>query len=296
MRFAIGRLAARPGDRISVMGKAKRTVFILLLTPLLVHSQVGTGTILIFQIQKRKFIMAADSRAMLQGKANDGNCKIAAFDKSHLVFGVTNGPKYIPFPGVDFAPAWDAIKEAEKALKTATISKGDASAKVNAVADAWAKNMQLDWQGLYLIHPDLVRKVALDEKQGLTHGVFAMEAEGQLALVARGIKFENGAITIESPEFVKYCWAPELCASGMLDIFNEYTRKTSQRAKDEKWEFPPSLLERTSPDMLKIVKLVELTIAYDPSGTVGGKIDAVELDVDGSIHWFQNPNCPSTYE
>lgn len=45
-------------------------------------------------------------------------------------------------------------------------------------------------------------------------------------------------------------------------------------------------------DILKTMRLVELTIKYGPDD-VGGNIEAVELDKDGTLRWFANPNdCP----
>ncbi|MFZ3369526.1 MAG: hypothetical protein WA239_20625 [Candidatus Sulfotelmatobacter sp.] len=268
-------------------------LFISVLTSQLAHSQINSGSILIFQLAHDKFLMAADSRMMLEGKASDGNCKIAAFG-DHLVFGVTASPKYIPLV-VDLAPAWDAMKEVKNAITLTALSQGNSAARVIAIADTWARHMHFNWQNLFSIHPELVRKVAEDDNGGLTEGVFAAGGNGDIALTARRINFTNDIITIEYADFISTCGVA-ICASGMLDIFTEYTKKTSQRAKDESWTFPPSLLGRTSPEMLRIVRLVDLAIAYDQSGTVGGSIDAVELDADGSIHWFQNPNCPETYQ
>jgi hypothetical protein len=39
---------------------------------------------------------------------------------------------------------------------------------------------------------------------------------------------------------------------------------------------------------MRIVRLVDFAIAYDPSGTVGSPIDVLELDRDGNQRWNQN--------
>jgi len=43
------------------------------------------------------------------------------------------------------------------------------------------------------------------------------------------------------------------------------------------------------------MQLVHLTIALDPSGYVGGPINALELTPSEGIHWVhREPNCPAS--
>ena len=46
-------------------------------------------------------------------------------------------------------------------------------------------------------------------------------------------------------------------------------------------------------DVLKTMRLVELTIAYHMGNDVGGKIDAIELFKNGGLRWVaRKENCP----
>jgi len=276
-----------------MQNKAKWTLVLSLLVCQLAHSQINSGTVIIFQLVNDKFIMASDSRMIFEGKPSDGNCKIAAF-RDHVVFGVTGGPKYVPGP-LDSVKSWDAMLEAKRAVDIFGISNQDSASRVTAIANAWATNMQTNWQILLVSHPDLVRKFAADENGGLTNGIFAATASGRISLTMRGLVLKNDLIAVETPTIVGTCGGGP-CASGKTDIFNEYTQNLSKRAKDEKWTFSSSLLDRTIPEMIKIVRLVDLSIAYDSSGTIGGPIDAIELNADGSMKWYQRPNCKETYQ
>jgi hypothetical protein len=62
---------------------------------------------------------------------------------------------------------------------------------------------------------------------------------------------------------------------------------------------PPLKIRTTVPkgtpqDAKLAIKIVEFTIdSYKSSGDVGGKIDVVELDKGGGVHWLaRKDNCP----
>jgi hypothetical protein len=259
----------------------------------LAHSQINSGSLIVFQVVDGKFIMAADSREVLNGIPNDSNCKIAAFS-DQLLFGATGVPRITSFPP-DIFSDWDALEELKKVVNTTTfINTVDAATKVATIADKWARALQFDWRVLYVIHPKNVEDIARHQRGNLINGIFAVSVGDHVALTVRSIILSNKVPTIDRPDVFQCGVLP--CAAGITDIVTEYVHRTSQRANQETWSASPILLQRAIPEMLKVIRLVDLTIAFDPTGFVGGHIDAVELDYDGSIKWFQRPDCPETYD
>ena len=256
----------------------------------LARAQVNTGSIVVFELtnQRDRFIAAADSRAVFKSKlAEDNHCKIAGF-REQFVFAITGAASY-PSGVRDRAPSWDGIKEAGKVIRLHGLNKPQsAETRVNTVADMWGRKLKNDWQDLYRWHRDIVEESAKRGKGTLTTGIFATAVNGEIAVAVRSIDLTKEKVVVAAP---KDKCEIGLCASGLTDIFKEYVDKASQRAKDEAelW----SLSQRPDTEMRWLIRLVDLTIEYDLTHQVGGKIDVIELWKDGSIHWIQRkPECP----
>jgi hypothetical protein len=245
------------------------------------HAQVS-GTIIVFDATTDGFFIAADSRAVFNDKRwEDTHCKIAAIDEN-VVFAVSAAAAY-PADSTDPVPAWDAIREARTAanIPRAPSNSGDA---VVRIADAWAKQMETKWNLVKRFHPEKLREAELHGKGVLTNGIFAVGGGDSVSFTVRSIRSENANITWEAPPIT--C---TLCASGELGVFLEFAGRTSDRAKSHEGDLPASPL-------LTVVRLVDLTIAYDKSGNVGGPIDALRLARDGRITWFQKKrDCAENY-
>lgn len=272
----------------------KRAAYIViaLLISQSAYSQISSGTLIVFQSVNNKFMIAADSRGSFNDSPHDTYCKIAAF-RHQVIFAVGSGPFYVP-GNPDPAPAWDATDEAHKAIAANASKRSDDSvSRVKSIADRWAENMKIDWQILNAFHPDLVNKFALDEHGNLTTGIFAAVSHGSVSFTVRSIVFNNGLIAIAIHD--TGCTTGP-CASGTTDIFTEFVRGKTERAKKEARRSAP-LPKGMSRKMLHIIRLVELTIIYDTTHVVGGPIDAVELSGNGGIRWRQlKCNCPKNQD
>jgi len=274
--------------------KMKRTACILIWMFISqpAYPQVSSGTVIVFQLVNGKFVVAADSRGIFKGIPNDTYCKIAAF-RQQVVFAVAAGPFYVP-GNPDAAPAWSATEEASKAIAiNPSKEQRDSVSRVNSIADTWASSMITNWRILNLIHPNFVSQFALAENGSLTTGIFAAASHESVSLTARAIVLKNGIVT--AVHLDEDCSSGP-CVSGMADIFAEFILGKTERAKKEA-RSPLSLPKGMSREMAHIIRLVDLTIAYDPTQTVHGPIDAVELSGDGSIKWFgRKEQCPESQE
>src|ERR1700722_5083590 len=164
----------------------------------LAHSQVNSRSIIVFQVVDGKFIMAADSREVLNGEPSDSHCKIAAFS-NQLLFGIAGVPSVTSVPP-DVSHDWDAMKELNKIINTTTfIGTVDSATKVTTIADKWADVLKVDWSLLNAIHPELVEDVARHQHGNLTNGIFAVRVGNQVALAVRSIVLSNAVPKTDVP-------------------------------------------------------------------------------------------------
>lgn len=260
------------------------------------QSQLGSGTIVVYNLTQDKLVIAADSRATYGDRPpDDMQCKISAF-RNHIVFAAGGAAYYIP-PVSSGERPWDAIEEAKTASTIGVIGSTTVTEEIERIADAWAISMQANWNSFYLVHPDLVRETANEQKGLLTDGIFVEAKNGEMALTVRAIRFTNG-LNLTSVE-TAHCEPTHWCASGQIDVFMEFANRTTPRAVMERdtWfkQFDSGSFRAISSDraLLRTVRFVDLAIAYDITGTIGGPIDAIEMGKDGSIYWFmRKTQCP----
>ena len=240
-----------------------------------------------FHVAKDRFIIAADSRAVFNGKPEDNDCKIAAFE-NQFVFATSGASGYRPAKeGFDPATAFDNIEEAGKAISS-QLSK-NAGDDLNEIADSWAKNIVKDFQSLYAIHPEIVLEGAQRGRDTLANGLFARAINGEIVLAFRSVTFNLGRSDRFAVEAIPQDCAAKICATGMAGVFDEYTKSPpeTERAKRE------GILGPTVDETSRITRLVRLSVLYtEPQGEVGGPIDVLELWKNGRIHWVsRKTNC-----
>jgi hypothetical protein len=255
--------------------------------PNLAHTQVRSGTIVVFQLKDNQFSIAADSRSILNGAPNDSECKIMALNRN-FVGAITGGSGYRNGGDVfDLAKPWNGLEEMRRIAEGEILMpRPSHGATLERIADAWADAVKLDFANTYTAHPGLVIGLAHENQGLLINGIFALADDGIVSLTGRSVVFGQGEMSVVSHDG-RDCALP--CAAGTIDVFNEMVFQTSPRSKTEYGHF-------SGPSVLRVFRLVDLARAYDKSGTVGGPIDALELFKDGSIRWFsRKDNCPANW-
>jgi hypothetical protein len=255
------------------------------------HAQVNTGTIVVFQLTNEKFVIAADSRGVVADKPpEDTHCKIAAFKSHHVVFAVSGAAYASPLGIADQMPSWNAIDEAGKVvLAEESMEPANVVDAILNISSAWETRMLFLWTEMMLYHPENVREVAARGKGHLTTGIFAVARNGSIAYRLAMIVFDNGKPVALHPDRDCQNWP---CADGMADVAGRYIESDT-----EFMTAYPTTIKSWGYELLRVVRLVDLTIAYDPSGTVHGPIDALELLNDGTISWRRKKgNCPENQD
>jgi hypothetical protein len=190
----------------------------------------------------------------------------------------------------DLMPSWDALNEAKKAVLVDERMKSlDAVDAVNNIASYWENNMLSIWKGMMLNHPTIALEIANRAHGHLTTGIFAVARNGSVAYQWTLIILDDGKPRIWRPNLDCQHWP---CVAGMIDIATKYMKSDT-----EFMTAYPSTTKSWGYELLRVIRLVDLTIAEDPSGTVHGPIDALDLSNNGTIRWRQKKaNCPESQD
>jgi hypothetical protein len=264
-------------------------------------AQINRGTIGIMFFNQNKVIMVADSRVLAVGAhvpPDDSACKIATLNNQIVFFAANVSGFSIDTSRFSPVEPWTATGDIRRVYKTLS-EKNPKEIWVGAVADEWGKFESQRLRGLYEFEPRQV--IAATDNGILTVAyVGGIDVPGYLIAFQVNITFDN----IRRPP-VQYRVEPILCgsaqgcysAAGQTDVFTEYTGFRSDRAKLESlsWNSGRAFSRTFQPkdlDIIRTIRLVDLTLAFHKGSDVGGKIDAVELSRDGKIRWFaRKQNC-----
>ncbi len=166
--------------------------------------------------------------------------------------------------------------------------------RVVGTAIEWGNIISSKFGGALLSHPEQVAEVARQGNGILTRAIIGgLNDDGTLILLQTIVKYEGGVLSSPSAETTQITHCDKsYCAIGEVEVEQEFVNLTSERAKKEakKWK-PPKNSKPADYDILRAMRLVDLTIQYH-GNDVGGPIDAVEMDKDGSVRWFAiKENC-----
>lgn len=254
----------------------------------------GTGTVIIFNRTEDKLIVAADSRENHRESnrpPDDTYCKITAFG-DQIVF------TSVGVDGASGTLAWNNIDVAASVIHSARSNGRDF--RLYDVVVAWGNSMMQNWRAAYLLSPATVVMAAEQNDGGLTAGMFAQVKNGKIYWEGAAITFDRsraepvGLIVGQ----MDTCWAcgeegsAKICAGGKVAVATKFCAQHAPDIVPSK-----SLLDRIGKEGVLAIRIADLTVAYDRSGEVGGHIDAVELNRNGSIRWLaRKDNCPENHD
>ncbi|HVI08993.1 MAG TPA: hypothetical protein VND65_11955 [Candidatus Binatia bacterium] len=276
-------------------------LFVVLATGLSAAAQAGHGTIVILDFAKDRMAIAADSRITFNDKPPDDSfCKIRVY-RHRIVFAQMGSIGYIrgsndPFPG------WYNAPLAARAVREMGNPDKNPDDEIMDISGIWARSIALYWNRALQTNPDVVYRTAKPGGDIITGAVFAEARNGAVhwrtVFVGLNPTLKPPAVQAFTGE-LHDCFpcgeGEKVCAMARPVIPTEYCTQSSVRAKDETshWNPAPELENWVSRETLHAVRLADLTIAFDPVGNLGGKIDTVELHNDGTIQWvFRKPGCP----
>jgi hypothetical protein len=259
-------------------------------------ARVSHGTIAVVYYTSSKIVIAADSRGTEMGLApNDMECKIAALG-SDIIFvstgigGFDSGDPRFPTRG------WRSTDEAHKAYER--LSAGGRHPSVADVANEWSRVMVRNETQLYGLIGEMLIEAANDGV--LTQAMFGGVGEdGSLEMVSSDIVLQgddNDKLHPIDADMGVMLPQDSLGVIGEGAIFKEFFEAGTDRAKREaaQWEKDSMKIPADDRTLFKMIRLIDLTAAYDQMGVVGGPIDVVELDLGKGIRWHQRKSiCPA---
>jgi hypothetical protein len=257
-------------------------------------AQVTRGTVGVIYYTNTEIIMAADSRStdMYDDTLKD-ECKIAALGRNMIFVstGVSGYDSGDPrFQGAN----WRSAGEAHRIFDRLSAG-GSHRPTVVEVAGEWSRAMVRNETLLYGRLGDELLEAASDGI--LTQAMFGGAADdGSLTLISVNIMIQpddSPAIRAEiGMELPPDSWG----VIGEGAIFTEFFQGASERAKKEaaQWEEDSADMSMEDQILFRMIRYIDLTIAYDQSGAVGGPIDAVQLEQGKEIRWRQRKAaCPT---
>jgi hypothetical protein len=141
----------------------------------------------------------------------------------------------------------------------------------------------------------LVSKAA--ENGILTVALFGgLGAAGSLEMVQVLIGIQSNPIQpiATSIQEITSCPLQNFCAIGDAAAVPEFVIGTSERSRTEfqNWKPAESGIAPRYYDVRRAIRLAELTIKYQARSDIGGPIDALQLNRDGTIEWYsRKQNC-----
>ncbi len=265
---------------------------IVLLSPCVMH-----GTIVVVNISKGRVVVAADSRA-----SGDNFCKVFSFNH-RIVFsesGSTGPGNDLSYGRSGSVAGWTNQALAREAIQAVGFTKGTGSAHIRDVATKWATLLVPHWEELYRLDQRSVLAVSNEMGGYLTSGFFAEVVDGLVYLQAAGITvtpnsahpigFDVGDLTGCTP-----CGQPngKVCFGGKVEV---PTKLCASSTAVHPTASAAMLEAGWTNESLLALKLADLAVAYDTTGTIGGVVDVLELDQSGT-HWLaRKPSCSEDIE
>jgi len=271
-------------------------ILALLLSPLyLAHAEVQSGTVIVVYFSQDKLIMAADSRSGFTDRANsDEICKIIA--PNHKFLFAVAGIAAATDKTNSFL-TWDGQDEARRAYDKTIGAFSEAPPDlIERIATSWGQTIQQNIVRLYFSDIATFKSRLKQPKGMLSLGVFGgRNPNGSLRLITAEIDYDESflppiRLTVTTQSCVENV---NICAFGEVSVPAEYVNLVSDRAKKERAGWDPSpAFPKEDWDILRVIRLVDLTIAFDKTGRVGGGIDAAQISQDGTLRWYQRKeNC-----
>jgi hypothetical protein len=254
----------------------------------------GTVGVAYFTKDKDKIILAADSRSLRENEPNalpnDSVCKIAA-PSGKLVF-VSSGISSYDNGGMgDPVQSWSNVDLIHRAYSIASTKPIPTYGHIIETAHKWTNLVSVHLESLRSSHPNDFMDAVKNGHGLLTRAILGgLNDNGILLLSVANVRFQDGAV-VSTSEAIECPGG--FCAIGASDIEQEFVNRTSARAKKEAQQWKPPVKSKVADyDILKTMRLVELTIKYQRGKDVGGPIDAVEMDRFGRVRWFAvKKNC-----
>lgn len=257
-------------------------------------AQIQHGTVGVVYFTQDKISVAADSRGIIDQNTppDDTVCKLAAFggDVIFVSAGSIRNSSQSPL-----VPSWDNLAEARSAYNRVVFQYSTSRGHVREIAEDWNISISSNFDTMARYAPDSFAG-AVDPAGNLTSAMIGgLDDKGNLVLFGVTISAVTASPASRAVGLAVQADCPHrrFCAIGAPEIVTEFADEASERSKTEakEWKPPNGSMPRDY-DMLRTIRMADLTVLHHVGKDVGGPIDAAQLDRDGSIHWYaRKKNC-----
>ena len=282
---------------IPAMKWSRFAVLVLAITSLSAFSQNRSGTIVVIYLSNTKAVVAADSRVathFANGSTTitDDGCKIAVLGDGAIFAesGVDgHGKPGVPseYPTI---PGWSMIDEARR-------SHAENAPSIGNVMQPWVQTVLQKFNLMAAAEPEFLRVQAetyggviangffiAGDPPTATQFVFTYDASRPVSPVT----YRTQRLSCEGIPIGPFC------GTGNTGLLKEFAMLETPRAQkeNEDWLQQRPARKGQDDDALRAIRLVDLTIAYDSTKAIGGRVDAVKIE-NGKVRWIaRKEGCP----
>jgi hypothetical protein len=263
---------------------------------LIVHpafAQIQAGSVGVAYLTDEKIALAADSRVTLgKDPPRDDACKVTALG-GKMVLVATGAAGYVSRSPL--IPSWSTAEEARRAFQSVQARNPDTDGWTGDVAVDLAKHLAGRFSALLKWERSSVVEAAAENGALAVALLGGRGYNGHPELFQVAVTFGNATPAIAWKVSTVTCPLNDVCAIGKTDVVTEFAGMTSARARWETASWATDDAETAARDyaVRQAMRLVQLTMKYQQGTSVGGPIDAAELEPEGRVRWYaRKQNCP----
>lgn len=252
---------------------------------------VGHGTVVVIFFSGDRVVLAADSRLTFSGGRRghaDNQCKVADLGRE-AIFAASGLSKYSFSPGQK-NPAFDAQKTALRAARSLPPEVID---RPKAMAEAWAKQVKTALDTELDRHPQEIISSLHGSSTLLGGGIFAGRSTSRLSVYFAALycqcggahKFSSIQITQIRPSDDGLP-AAVVGTQDAMSLFTEMVDATTPRGIDALADITKHT-DVPDPGAEATIKTADFILHNTKDPTIGGPINAIELNSSGEVHWVK---------
>lgn len=243
------------------------------------------ATSIVFKVQDQRVVIAADTLAdkldVSSSALHEDQCKIAPLGRA--AFAVAGYSDYKRIDSSDQISDWDAISDA----KAAQAAHGQ---DIQEAADDWAARAVQHYTTFFFSAPLRVRALAnINPQHVLVIGAFVGWGGDKAARLIFEYVYLDDKAPIQSRRLIlpsrDLPYTTNAITQELIEGHSERTEAVATRWKTKLRKLPKA--ERV---WRWLEFIITATSQWDK--TVAGRVDVLEVDRDGHVHWLQNFTCP----
>ena len=249
------------------------------------------GTVVVIYFSNEAVVLAADSRRTFSGGRHgheDVQCKVSDLGQSIIFAG--SGVSGFDFGPGQLTTSFDTYKTA---LHTSQSLRSGTTDRAKATAEGWARQVKAALDEQLSRHPQEIMSSLHGSSHLLASGVFAGMLSNGLTVYFAAINCEcsgsrkYSSIQITQLHPTQYGLPAAVLGTAEAQVlFDEVMAGDSARSQAERVSWPTDA-GGTDYAGAVTIRSAEFILRNAKDNTIGGSINAIELNRDGQVRWIK---------